>query len=290
MPHTNKTPNLELPQWLGTDKRKTADDNAAYLKIDTAIQAVQDDVTSTKEDITGINNALSVTDGNVSTIQGNIDSIINPNIAATYYVRADGNDENDGLTNTAGGAFATIQHAINILPKMLPHDVIIRCAAGTYDEVVTISGFFGNGSIGIIGNEVGNPVVTASYKIKQIQALRNQIRIGIIGFSITSTEADAITVDESWYAYLRFVLITASASKIGVNVTDSSNVYISTVEISNKSTAIKCADMSRVFSSIVMGSGNTTGLHALYGSEIIKNSTQPTATTGELAEYGGLIR
>ena len=59
----------------------------------------------------------------------------------TYYVRTDGSNSNDGLSDTAQGAFATVQYAIdNVAGNIDPNKylVTIQLGAGTYNETVTL--------------------------------------------------------------------------------------------------------------------------------------------------------
>jgi len=77
-----------------------------------------------------------------------------------YYVRKDGSNSNTGLADTAGGAFLTIQYAINQVAGALNlggYDVTIKVGAGTYAETVSVnSPWDGNGTVTIEGNS-GSP-------------------------------------------------------------------------------------------------------------------------------------
>lgn len=73
----------------------------------------------------------------------------------TYYVRTDGSDSNDGLANSSGGAFLTLQHAVNVVLglDLSVYDVTIQVADGTYTAGITITAAFtGSGNVNIIGN------------------------------------------------------------------------------------------------------------------------------------------
>lgn len=74
--------------------------------------------------------------------------------AVTYYVRTDGNDSNNGLTNTAGGAFATVQKAINVASAfdLNGYNITIKINDGTYTAPVTLQAFVGSGNIILEGN------------------------------------------------------------------------------------------------------------------------------------------
>ena len=60
----------------------------------------------------------------------------------TYYVRTDGSDSNNGLANTSGGAFLTIQKAIDTAAALdlSVYNVTIQIADGTYTITSSILG------------------------------------------------------------------------------------------------------------------------------------------------------
>ena len=86
----------------------------------------------------------------------------------TYYVRPDGSDSNDGLSDSAGGAFLTIQKAINVVFGELDlgaFDVTIQLADGTYTTGCNVTApRLGTGTVTIQGNaaQPENVIVTAA--------------------------------------------------------------------------------------------------------------------------------
>ncbi|MFM1842733.1 MAG: hypothetical protein RLZZ490_1470 [Cyanobacteriota bacterium] len=72
----------------------------------------------------------------------------------TYYVRTDGNDSNDGLSDTPGGAFRNPQKAVD---KMASLDLGIYNATalvrdGTYDGKIRLKSYVGSGKCYLRGN------------------------------------------------------------------------------------------------------------------------------------------
>lgn len=84
--------------------------------------------------------------------------------ARTYYVRTDGSDSNDGLSNTAGGAFLTIQRAIDVASALDNggFDVTISLGTGTFTGMNVLKSFVGPGKIVISGAGAGSTVVQVS--------------------------------------------------------------------------------------------------------------------------------
>jgi hypothetical protein len=73
----------------------------------------------------------------------------------TYYVRIDGNDSNDGLTDSPSGAFRTIQKSIDVASALDSsiYNVYIIIGDGTYVEnTVTLKNMAGTGLISIRGS------------------------------------------------------------------------------------------------------------------------------------------
>lgn len=76
--------------------------------------------------------------------------------AGTYYVRTDGNDNNTGTVNTSGGAFLTLQKAVNAVTSRVIQsgsEVIIQLADGTYSGGVKVYPGLGGGAVRLVGNK-----------------------------------------------------------------------------------------------------------------------------------------
>lgn len=73
----------------------------------------------------------------------------------TYYVRTDGSDGNNGLTDSSGGAFASIAKAVAVVSALdlSIYSVTIQIRDGTYSEgVITLGQLIGSGTVTIRGN------------------------------------------------------------------------------------------------------------------------------------------
>lgn len=74
----------------------------------------------------------------------------------TYYVRTDGSNSNNGLANTSGGAFLTIQKAYDVIVSALDlagFTVTIQVADGTYTSGLAVSQpWTGGGAVTLSGN------------------------------------------------------------------------------------------------------------------------------------------
>lgn len=80
----------------------------------------------------------------------------------TYYVRTDGSDSNDGLTNSSGGAFLTISKAITVCKSLdfAGYTVTIQVGSGTFSETVSPTEI--NGNVTIQGTLTALETVTSA--------------------------------------------------------------------------------------------------------------------------------
>lgn len=297
MPSTNKTELVQLNQWLGNEYPKMDDFNADNLKIDNKFKEMNTEITNARNGEVSLDNRL---DKNDVVVAGHTASLLDltnkialrPLMTTsnlTYYVDVtNGLDTNDGLSSGTGHAFKTIAKAISIIPQIVNHVVVINVASGAYSESVFISGFSGKGSISLNG---GTDLATAvNYKINNLVVLRCSCGIVLTGFQSTSTSGNGFYITTCINVALNYCIDTVSATPKNGIVCDYSLVNISNCQFSNKGIAVISSNCSTVYSNTNTGSGNNYGLNAISSSTIGKNSTQPSATTAEATNSGGVIR
>lgn len=110
----------------------------------------------------------------------------------TYYVRTDGSDSNNGLANTSGGAFLTLQKAIDTVAMLdlSIYNVTIQVGAGTYTSGLTVNGaWVGAGTVTL----TGDTTTPANCIINVTGATAVNVtgggRLSIGGFKLSSTSS-----------------------------------------------------------------------------------------------------
>lgn len=131
----------------------------------------------------GIDTGLSSLSGRVTALESGGGARELLSAARTYYVRTDGSDSNNGLTNTSGGAFLTIQKAVNVIAETLDvggQTVTVQVEDGTYTGAVSLKnvvGFAGAGTLIVQGNSAtpANVIVSTTsancFKADNIQTI-----------------------------------------------------------------------------------------------------------------------
>lgn len=110
--------------------------------------------------------------------------------SGTYYVRTDGSDSNNGLANTSGGAFLTLQKAVDVVAALdlSTYDVTINVADGTYTAGATVSGpWVGSGTVTIIGNTSTPANVIVSTTSASCFTVTNAGRLTLRGMELRTT-------------------------------------------------------------------------------------------------------
>jgi hypothetical protein len=117
----------------------------------------------------------------------------------TYFVRTDGSDSNNGLANTSGGAFLTIQKAINVVAALdlSIFNVTIQVGAGTYTGGITVnSPWVGSGTVTLSGDTTtpSNCTISTSGACLTVQRGGN---LNVQGFKWTTSAGVALLFAQS---------------------------------------------------------------------------------------------
>ena len=111
----------------------------------------------------------------------------------TYYVRTDGSDSNNGLTNTAAGAFLTIQRAVDVVSNTLDmgsNQVVIQVGPGTY-AAVTLKPCTGTLTfpVNLVGDTTtpSNVLITTSTATAAIAIVGANNLWAVKGFKVSAT-------------------------------------------------------------------------------------------------------
>lgn len=109
----------------------------------------------------------------------------------TYFVRTDGSNANNGLANTAGGAFLTIQKAIDVVSTTLDmagYVVTVQVADGTYTGNIVSKPLVGNNTLTVQGNTTTpSNVVISVTSLNAVESFVVGIILNVNGMKLQTT-------------------------------------------------------------------------------------------------------
>lgn len=155
--------------------------------------------------LTASRNLVSDSSGLVSVLGGTREVLLTDR---DYYVRTDGSDSNDGLTDSSGGAFLTWQHALDVVYGTLDlggFDVTINIGNGTYTAAIALEApQVGPGRVILSGDTTTPSNVVISTTSEDAINLSNEATLYLEGIKIqTTTSGHGVFVDS--LAMARFI-------------------------------------------------------------------------------------
>jgi hypothetical protein len=142
-----------------------------------------------------------------------------------FYVRTDGSDSNTGLANTAGGAFLTIQHAVDVVCSYDYQNLYyptINVADGTYDEGagvrITQPLDTGGDEPTLVGNTTtqANVIVTATGTTFTFDGGGDEWRLK--GFKLQSSGGGNVAVSNGSLLYFDKLTFATSGNAYAIRV------------------------------------------------------------------------
>lgn len=143
----------------------------------------------------------------------------------TYYVLTTGSDSNNGLANTSGGAFLTIQKAINTVAALdlSVYNVTIQVGAGTYTGAVSVNGpWVGLGTVSLIGDTTTPTNVVISTTSANCILVQNNGVLSLGGFKLqTTTSGDCIDTTANGIVNIAGAMNYGAVASGGVHLSSS---------------------------------------------------------------------
>lgn len=220
--------------------------------------------------------------------------------ARTYFVRTNGSDSNNGLANTAGGAFLTLQKAASVIADTLDlngYNVTVQVADGTYTTGVAVAQpWVGEGIVYFTGNvgAPGNCLVNAT---GDAFLADKGATFDVRGFKVTAGSRGIAAVTNSFISVGPMDFGACAGAHIEVGgagqILLGSNYTIS----GGGDSHLHAGSEGQIFTGVITVTLTGTPAFVSYfagaaqGSIVVKNVTYSGAATGAryLAHKGGVI-